>query len=152
MNGPMATPVFFDNNKLFVSTVRSKGFCVMEIGAEGAKEVLHSSNMKNDYSSSIYHDGFIYGFHVAALQCVSATTGEKKWVKRGLGKGTLILVDEKLLALSDKGKLVQIKATSDAYSEQGSFQAINGKSWTAPTYCNGKLYIRNLKEMVCYEL
>lgn len=152
MNGPMAMPVLFDNNKIFVSTVRSKGFCVMEINQNGAKEILNSMNMKNDYSSSIYHDGFIYGFHVAALQCVSATTGEKKWVKRGLGKGTLILVGDKFIALSDKGKLALFDKNPNVYTELGRFQAIEGKSWTAPTFSNGKLYIRNLNHMVCYEL
>lgn len=150
MNGPMATPVFFDSNKIFVSTVRSDGFSIVEVKNNTVQELVNAGTMKNDFSSSLYYEGHIYGFNVAALQCISAETGEKKWTKRGLGKGTLILVDDKLLVLSDKGKIVQVKATPEAYTEQGGFQALEGKSWTAPSFSGGKLYVRNLTEMACY--
>lgn len=152
MNGPMASPVVFDGNKIFISTVRSDGFSVVEVKEGTAREVLQAGTMKNDFSSCVYHNGFIYGFDVAALQCVSATSGEKQWTKRGFGKGSLIIVDDNLLVLSDKGKLIQVKATAEAYTEQGSFQALEGKSWTAPSFAGGRLYVRNLTEMACYKL
>lgn len=151
MNGPMSMPVFFDGNKVFISTVRSKGFSIVEIQKDSIVELINAKTMKNDYSSSLYFEGNFYGFNVAALTCISATTGEKQWTKRGLGKGSLILVGDKLLALSDKGKLYQIKATPEAYNEEGKFQALDGKSWTAPSFSDGKLYIRNLSEMACYK-
>ena len=150
MNGPTGMPVFFDSDKIFVSTIRSNGFSIMEVDNNIVKEVYKAETLKNDYSSSLYYDGCFYGFNVAALQCVSAQTGEKKWTKRGLGKGSLILVGDNLLVLSDQGKLLQIKATPDAYTELGSFQALDGKSWTAPSFAGGKLYVRNLTEMACY--
>ena len=148
----MAMPVIFENSKVFLSSVRSSGFIVFDIKENKATEIIRGSSMKNDYSSSVYYDGCIYGFHVAALQCVSLETGEKKWTKRGFGKGSLIRVNDQLMVLSDKGKLIQVKATSSAYTEMGSFQAIKGKSWTAPSFSDGKLYLRNLSEMACYDL
>ena len=149
--GPTASPVFFDSNKIFLSSVNSNGFCVLEVSENGVAEKLNSNTMKNDFSTSLYYEGHIYGFNVAALQCISAETGEKKWTKRGFGKGTLIRVGDKLLVLSDKGKLIQIKATPDVYEEQGAFQAVQGKCWTAPSFSDGNLFIRNLKEMACYK-
>lgn len=151
LRNPMATPVVFDGNKIFVSTAYA-GYVILEIKDNKPTELLKGTTMKTDYSSSVYYNGNIYGFHIAALNCISAETGEKKWTKRGFGKGSLILVNDKLLVLSDKGKLIQIEATPDGYTEQGSFQALEGKSWTAPSYSNGKLYVRNLTEMACYIL
>jgi outer membrane protein assembly factor BamB len=151
MNGPMASPVVMDDNRIFISTVRSRGFCVVEVKDGKPKEVLTGSTMKNDFSSSVYHDGYIYGFDVAALQCISAATGEKKWTKRGFGKGSLIRVGDQLLVLSDKGMLIRVKAVAEAYTELGSYQALEGKSWTAPSFSDGKLYLRNLTEMACYK-
>ncbi len=148
----MAMPVVFDTNKVFVSSVRSAGFVVLEIKNNKPAEITQGTSMKNDYSSSIYHEGCVYGFHTAALQCVSLETGEKKWTKRGFGKGSLICVNDQLLVLSDKGKVIQVKATPEIYTEIGSFQALDGKSWTAPSFANGKLYVRNLTEMACYDL
>ena len=62
------------------------------------------------------------------------------------------MADGKLYVLSDRGKLIQVKATPEAYVEQGVFQAIDGKCWTAPSIANGKLFVRNLTEMACYQL
>lgn len=149
---PTSMPIIFDNNKIFISAIRSTGFIVIEIINNNASIVNQGSSMKNDYSSSIYYDGYIYGFHISALQCISPKTGEKKWVKRGYGKGSLIRVGDQLLVLSDKGKLIQIKATADAYTEIRNIQAIDGKSWTAPSFSDGKIFLRNLNEMACYEL
>ena len=55
------------------------------------------------------------------------------------------------MVLSDKGKLIRVKATPEAFTELGSFQALEGKSWTAPSFSDGKLYVRNLTEMACYK-
>ena len=89
---------------------------------------------------------------MASLRCISAETGNVKWSKRGFGKGTLILVGNNLLVLSDQGKLAVAEASPDSYVEVGSIQAIQGKSWTAPSFQDGKIYVRNLTETACYSL
>lgn len=150
--GLTAIPLFIPPNKIFLSGVRNPGFSIVQIEDNKAKEVLTGSSMKNDFSSCVYHDGHIYGFHVAALRCISADSGEVKWTKRGLGKGSLILVGDKLLVLSDKGKLVNVDASPTAYLEKGFIQPITGKSWTAASFHNGKVFVRNLSHMACYKL
>ena len=148
----IAMPILIGPNKLFLSSI-SKGFLILEIKNNKVLEVLKGSSMKNDFMTSVYRDGYIYGYHVAALRCISAETGEIKWSKRGFGKGSLILVDDKLVVLSDKGKLVIAKASPDAYQELGAIQAIDGsRAWTAPSFANGKAYVRNLTEMACIKL
>lgn len=150
--GITAMPVLIESNKLFVSGVRNPGFIIVQVENNKATEVITGSSMKNDFNSSCAHYGHLYGFHVAALRCISAETGEVKWTKRGFGKGSLIIVDNKLIVLSDKGKLIVIEAKPDSYTEVGNIQAITGKSWTAPSFQNGKVYVRNLTGMACYKL
>lgn len=153
LKAPMAMPVFMPPNKFFVSSVSRTGSFVIELNENNeAKEILSSTTMQNNWSSSCYLDGYLYGFSKAKLQCVSAESGEMTWGKRGFGKGSLIMVDNKLLALSDQGKIILIEAKPEAYNELGSFQALEGKSWTAPSYANGKLFVRNLSKMSCYKL
>ncbi len=147
-----AMPLLVDENKIFASGVRNPGFFVIEVTDNKATELITGNSMKNDYSSCVYHNGYIYGYHVAALRCISAETGEVSWTKRGFGKGSLIMVDDKLLVLSDKGRLAIAEATPEAYNELQSIQAIDGKSWTAPSFMDGKVYMRNLTEMACYKL
>lgn len=149
---PTASPVFIAPNKFFVSSVSQTGSFIVEITDGQAQEILKSPTMQNNWSSSCYRDGYLYGFSKAKLQCVSVETGEMLWGKRGFGKGSLIMVADKLLVMSDQGKLIVVKAEPDQYTEIGSFQALEGKSWTPPSYADGKIYVRNLTKMACYSL
>lgn len=147
---PIAMPLMIGSNKLFFSTI-SNGFIIIQIENNKAVEVLKGSSMKNDFVTSVYYDGFIYGFHIAALRCISAETGEVKWSKRGFGKGTLMIADDKLVVLSDKGKMAIVETNSAAYTERISLQAVKGSiAWTSPSYQNGRIYVRNQNEIACY--
>ena len=77
-------------------------------------------------------------------------TGEVKWSKPNFGMGGVILVDGSLLALCDTGELCIVKATPQAYQEEGRFKAIDGKCWSTPAFSNGKIFLRSTTEGVCY--
>ncbi|MCP5111733.1 MAG: hypothetical protein GY953_12960, partial [bacterium] len=48
--------------------------------------------------------------------------------------------------------LLLAEATHEGFEDKGRFQAIEGKSWTSPALAGGKLYIRNLKQMMSLDL
>jgi outer membrane protein assembly factor BamB len=152
LRGPMAMPVLLPPNKIFVSSESRTGSFLVEVSDNKPAEVFSSPGMQNNWSSSCYHNGYLYGFSRARLQCVSAETGEMVWGKRGYGKGSLIIVNDVIVALSDQGLIVLAEATPEEYREIGSFKALEGKSWTAPTFADGKLYVRNLTSMSCFDL
>jgi outer membrane protein assembly factor BamB len=149
-------PVFIPPDKFFASGAGDIGAAVYQVKKDGeawsVDELWKSRVMKNHFSSSVYHDGHIYGFDNATFKCVDALTGEQKWAKRGLGRGSLIVADGRLIVLSDRGRLVLVEADPEAYVEVGSVQAMGGKCWTAPVLSNGRLYLRNHEEMVSYDL
>lgn len=149
---PTATPLFIAPNKVFVSSAGKNGGCLIEINKNIVNEIFTNTSMKNHFSSSCAHEGYIYGFSNSMLRCVSMETGEIKWSKMRLGKGTLIKVDDKLLVLSDKGVLKLVDTNPELYTELGSIQAIQGKSWTAPSFAKGTIYVRNLNEIAAYKL
>jgi outer membrane protein assembly factor BamB len=149
---PTAMPVFIPPNKFFVSSVSDVGGFIVEVNDNEPKEILTSTTMQNNWSSSCYKDGYLYGFSKAKLQCVSIDSMEMLWGKRGFGKGSLIMLGDKLVIMSDQGKIIIVEATPDEYREVGSFQSLEGKSWTAPSYADGKLFVRNLSKMACYKL
>ena len=152
LRSPMALPMFIPPNKLFVSAANDAGSFIAEINDKQAVVVMESSRMRNDWSSSCYKDGYIYGFNVATLVCMDAETGERKWLRRGFGKGSLIMVNDRLFILSDQGQLTVAMANPEEYMEIASIEALEGRSWTAPSYANGKIYIRNHTRMACYQV
>jgi outer membrane protein assembly factor BamB len=156
LNINIATPLFIAPDKIFISCSYEKGAALIKVNSSekehSTQTVWKSKVMRNHFSSSVYIDGYIYGFDNAVLKCIVAETGELKWTKRRLGKGSLIYADGKLIVLSDRGKLVLLEPNPDQYIETASFQVLKGRCWTAPSLSDGLLYLRNRNEMVCLNL
>jgi outer membrane protein assembly factor BamB len=154
--GVIAMPVFIAPDKVFVSGSIDDGCVVFQIVPGGdtlaVQEVWKNREMKNHFSSSVLYKGHIYGFSKSTLKCLDAATGERKWRTRGFGKGALIVADDKLLVLSDRGKLALVETSEESFRQLAVAHVLNGKSWTSPTISKGRLYLRNQKEMVCYDL
>ena len=152
-----ATPVFIPPNRLFVASGYSTGGALFELEPTNAgtrvERLWASRKMRNQFSSSIYHEGHIYGFDNATLKCLDAKTGAEKWAAReGFGHGSLTLADGHLYVLGDRGKLALVEATPEGYREKSTVQALSGKCWTVPTIAGGRIYLRNEKELVALDL
>ncbi len=151
-----AMPIFIPPDKFFASGAEGIGAALVQVKSDGdgmkVEEIWTNRIMRNHFSSSILHDGFIYGFDNATLKCIALETGEQQWAKRGFGKGSLIFADGHFIVLSDRGTLVQVEATAEGYVEKGRVKALDGRCWTAPALAGGKLYLRSHTEMVSYDL
>jgi outer membrane protein assembly factor BamB len=152
LRSPMALPLLINPGNLFVSAANDAGSFILDITGPEPVEVIRSTQMRNDWSSSCYKDGFIYGFNVATLQCMDAETGQRKWLRRGFGKGSLILIHDRLVVLSDLGTITTVEATPEGYREITVVEKLEGRSWTAPSYANGKLYVRNHTHIACFRI
>ncbi len=150
-----STPIFVPPDKLYVSSGYGVGATLFQIktadGKVNVDEVWQSRRMKNQFSSSVLHNGHIYGFDDSVLKCISAATGEEKWKESGFGHGSLILADGHLVVLSERGKLLLVEANPAGYREKGSNQILSGRCWTAPTLADGKLYLRNQEELLALQ-
>ncbi len=110
------------------------------------------------WSTPVYKDGYLYGmfsfkkFGTGPVKCIEVATGTVKWEKAGFGMGNIILVDDKLVALSDDGRVVIIEPTPDGYRELAGTKVLNGKCWSTPAFSNGRLYVRSTKEGACIDV
>ncbi len=151
-----AMPVFLAPDLLFVSASYDAGCKVVRMAADGdsvkASTVWESKEMRNHFNTSVARDQYLYGFDKAMFKCLDSTTGKVMWVKRGLGKGSLITADKMAIALSERGKLHLAKLQPDAYEELASHQVLSGRCWTQPSLAEGRLYVRSNTEMVCLDL
>ena len=152
----IATPLMVTQDQVFISAAYDKGAALVEMTGEpgtlGVEEVWFRREMKNWFSSSVLHDGHLYGFDNAILKCISAATGETRWRHRGFNRGSLILADGHLIVLGEEGELALIEAAPEAYRRKAGFQVVEGKCWTAPSLANGRLFLRNQEEIVCLDL
>ena len=116
------------------------GFTVDELWSERL--------MRNHFNTSVLVDGHLYGFDNGTLRCLDAATGEKRWGRRGFGKGSVVAAGDLLYVLSDAGLVALVRATPDGFEELGRRQVMEGRSWTAPSIAHGRLYLRDFDEIV----
>ena len=80
-------------------------------------------------------------------------SGQVKWSRDGMGTGSLMSADGKLIILGEKGKLVIAEASPDQYKEVASAQILSGKCWTVPVLADGRIYARNAAgRLVCIDV
>ncbi len=90
----------------------------------------------------------------ADLKCVEAATGKVLWTKSQVGKYHAALLrtgDDKLLMHSDSGELVLIDPDPKEYRELARSK-VCGETWAHPAIANGRLYVRDNKELICLQL
>jgi outer membrane protein assembly factor BamB len=108
--------------------------------------------MKNQFTSSVLQDGFIYGLDESILACVDAATGELKWKGGRYGYGQVLLASGHLIVLTEDGDLALVRATPERHQEVARFPVLEGKTWNHPAMADGYLLVRNINEMAAFDL
>ncbi len=91
---------------------------------------------------------------VANLHCVELSTGKSLWKRDKVGKYHASLArtgDDKLLLIEEDGDLVLVQPDPKEFRELARSK-ICGTTWAHPAISNGRLYIRDAKELICVEL
>ena len=150
-------PLLLGPNRVFISTGYGSGAALIELARDGdgrfsVKELWRTNRMKNQFTSSVAHDGFIYGLDEAILACIDASTGELKWKGGRYGYGQVLLTGGHLIVLTEGGDLALVRATPDKHSELARFPVLEGKTWNHPAMSDGYLLVRNVNEMAAFDL
>jgi outer membrane protein assembly factor BamB len=156
-----ASPVVFENI-VYCSAgygVGSAAYAVKKSGSNYETSELwrvEGDGLNNHWSTPVVHGGHLYGmfsfkkYGDGPVKCVDIRTGKELWSKEGFGPGNVILSNDKLLALSDKGELVIIEAKPDAYTELARADVLDGKCWSTPALAGGFIFARSTKEAACF--
>ena len=153
-----ALPVEF-GNKVLISSGYGKGSALVDLARITPHAVWETDDVSCQIASMVKLNDFAYGINGQAgtrssqstLFCLDLQKGQKVWEKKGFGLGSLILVKETLVVLSDIGELFLVRANPKKYEELANFQVLSGKNnWAPPVYSNGKMHCRSSNgEWVC---
>jgi len=148
----VATPIHHDG-KVFISSNYGHGGALLKVrDAAEPEQIYKNLVMQNHYSTSVLHQGNLYGFSNDRLRCQDFETGAMKWDQRGLGRGSVLIADGQLILLGDRGDLVLADLSPDAYTERARWKALEGQCWTAPVLANGVLYLRNETTLLAVDM
>jgi outer membrane protein assembly factor BamB len=140
----IATPLYAAGQVFISSNYRSGGALFRLTGTDSPETIWKNLSMQNHISTSVLHEGHLYGTSENRLRCVDFQTGKPRWDQGGFGKGSVVLVDGRLIALGDHGELALIEASPTAYTEVSRCQVFDKDTltWTVPTIANGRMYVR----------
>lgn len=157
-----ATTPLSEGKIVFITSGYGKGS--MAVKVEDSKPVVlwESKDLEGQQTDPVIMDGYVYGYSGASssnrgnLVCLRLSDGKLMWKTGEAGMGTLAYADGYLVCLDIKGNLYLIEANPEKFVKAGQFKKaipnVKHPLWTAPVIANGKLYIRNLQSIVCYDL
>lgn len=158
------SPIVVDD-LVFASATYGTGSLCVRVRSDGTYEQLWRSEraMDSHFSNLIAVDGFVYGFSGrhepnAELRCIELKTGRVLWsVPSILGRGSMIRAGETTLLWGERGHLFARNLSPETTPElpedpHGATSLLRYPCWTPPVIADGRLYLRNESEIVCYDL
>jgi len=159
------TPILAGKNQLLISATtvakNAGGTTLIRITQNGAQKVWSRRTLGATHNDPVIVDGYIYAYsgdgnRRSEIRCLELATGNLMWKsEREKGAGNVLWVDNMLLCLTSKGKLMLAKATPKKFTVISSFDAIKGMYryvWTPPVVANNCIYLRAAENLICYEL
>ena len=154
------TPIYSDGY-VYVTSGYGIGcnlFKITEAGGKFTAEEVYANKVLGNKQGGVIKVGdFVYG-HAddKGWTCQDFKTGAAKWQDNRLGKGSIIYAGGRFyLRSEDKGTIVLIEASPDAYKEHGRFEQLDRsdkKAWPYLVIASGKLYLRDMDTLLCYDV
>lgn len=162
-----ATPIVFhiqDGSQrhafVLITSGYDKGCTLLRIiakGGNGKAEMVYEGNqLCSHFATPVRRQEFVYGFNEADLVAMDLRNGQVRWSERGFHKGSLLAVEDYLIVLGEKGNLALVEANPEAFRKRAECEPFQSgrraKCWSMPVLAEGRLLLRNEKEILCLDL
>ncbi len=156
------TPIFHDGH-VFITSGYGAGCKLAKVGPDNQVEDVYAhKDMTNHHGGVVRVGDHLYGSSERTWTCLEFKTGKVVWSERRVfGKGSVTCADGMLYCLDEgNGEVVLIDASPEGWKEHGRFKleaqsekrSRQGKVWTHPVVCNGKLFLRDQEQLSCYDV
>ncbi len=152
-----ASPLIIDD-LVFLSASYQTGAVLLRVSGETVEKLWSADEvLSNHYATSVYHDGFLYGFDGRQeqgphLRCVELKTGKVRWSQDNFGAGTVTLAGQHLIVLRENGELILAPASPNGFKAIARAQVLPGGVRACPALADRWLYARSKDALVCVDL
>ena len=165
--GPANIPTPVGSGDYVYSTARSMtagGLVRLQAKPDGgvaAEQVYFERGLPSAIGGSVKLGDILYGTTGEGLVAADFLTGKVRWTNPSVGAGSVLYAEGHLYVYGEDGDAALVEATPEAYREKGRFtppdhpahpRGAREKSWAYPVVANGRLYIRDLGVMWCYDV
>lgn len=149
-------PLVIGDDQVLISSELSNGAALLRVKKAGAgfavEEVWRNKQFASKFSSPVFAKGHIYGLSYGILTCLDAATGKRLWKDGRYGHGQILLIGEHILVLTEMGDVALVAADPAGFRELARIPVLYGKTWNTPAVAGNQLFVRNHREMACYDL
>jgi outer membrane protein assembly factor BamB len=157
-----ATTPVTSGSTVFITSGYNTGCEAFKVEDTRVEPLWRSKVIASHHSDPVIIDGYIYGYsgqsnqNKGQFKCVELESGEEKWRTGEIGWGTTVYVDGHLLCMDIKGNLFLVKPVPNGLNKVAELRDTLGDvshaAWTIPVIANGKLYLRYMQRLHCYDL
>lgn len=159
------TPIFADN-QVYITAGYGVGCSLVKLDPKNDKveidEVYFNKTLVNHHGGVVKVGDYLYGYSDSGgWTCQEFKTGKAVWQDKKLGKGSITYADGMLYCYAEgDGTCVLIEASPKGWQEHGRFKipeqttkrSKQGKIWTHPVICDGRLYLRDQDLIFCFDV
>lgn len=156
-----STPIV-SNDIIFHSSGYKTGSEAIKVTKNGYTVLWKNDIMQAQHTDPVLIDGYIYGYsgessrNNGQFKCIELSTGKEMWSTNEIGQGTCTYADGYLICQDIKGNLFLIKPDPSGFKKVSEMKPavddVKNPAWTVPVVANGKLYLRYLQQLICYQL
>lgn len=160
--GVNATTPAVDGSIIFHSSGYKMGCQALRLKDDGVEVLWKNDVIAAQHSDPVIINGYVYGYsgdsssNRGRFKCVELGTGRELWSTDKVGQGTVTFADGYLVCLDIKGNLFLVKADPASFQLAGEIRSavkdVSDFAWTVPVIANGRLYLRYLQRLTCYQL
>jgi len=158
----MPTPVARDGYVYAAAGRVGGGLVSLKASLDGvvAEQVYYTRGLPNSVGGAVLLDNYLYGTTNEGLVAAEFTSGKLKWQAESIGGGSIAYADGHLYIHGENGEVALVAATPEGYREKGRFTPPDQpkhrnameKAWPYPVIANGRLYIRDIGTLWCYDV
>jgi outer membrane protein assembly factor BamB len=144
------------------SGTNMSGAGLVKLKANGATfeadQIYFTKDLPTSIGGAVRVGEHLYGTNAKGMICSEFTSGKILWQSQGVGAASLCYADGRLYVHGEKGEVALVDADPNEYREVGRFTPPdqptrgNTKAWAYPVVANGKLYLRDLDRLWCYDI
>ncbi len=129
-------------------------------GAVNLEQVYFERDLPNSLGGQVLLGDFLYGTNPEGPVAAEFATGKIRWKSADGGPGAILYADGRLYWHLESGEVLLAEATPEAFREKGRFTPADPpkrrdsreRAWSHPVLANGRLYIRDLDHLWCYDV
>jgi len=156
----ISTPVWGNDNLLFLSSAYNGGSRVLKLIRKGGKttveELWFQRRLRVHHGTAIRIGDYVYAssgdFGPAFLSAVNVKTGEIAFQDRSFPKSNFLYADGKLIILDEDGNLALATVSATGLKVISKVGLMKNLAWTAPTLVGTKLYVRDRHTITAVDL